>query len=396
MDILVNNAPGEISAEEKLKLYNQASFVPETVSPIESNLPRSHVSPVSPPKDFHCPAKVINDKGAYTIDNHETSEVVTIDESDSDIEFVDATDAHRVDHGAVINPKADIFEGVDLNLERNCYPDELPTPIRQLCRAKNVDEHAAMGVLDKMVTGPTGETPKRRTEAEKRNLRKGWRALLNDPVKRKLFIERITDEEVNGHDIRHSLDGPISDLINDALESGDERNVERVSNYIGDIYEQVGALLQNVIKNLTRKGCTAPLLTNGFEFTPNWGTAHMILCPKTGDTQLEIIHEAHLLRIVTNSSLEHIKLLAFVQRLRAHRFLINKWITEDVFSERANLIQRLTIETQRRLRNANLVDEAEKRMYLDKIIYLTNMANAIFDKSFEDRFVTKDGLPSKK
>ena len=121
----------------------------------------------------------------------------------------------------------------------------------------------------------------------------------------------------------------------------------------------------------------------------------MILCPKTGDTQLEIIHEAHLFRIVTNSSLEHVKVLAFVQRLRAHRFLINKWITEEVFSERANLIQRLTLETQRRLRNANLVDEAEKRMYLDKIIYLTNMANAIFDKSFEDRFVTKHGLPNK-
>ena len=81
--------------------------------------------------------------------------------------------------------------------------------------------------------------------------------------------------------------------------------------------------------------------------------------------------------------------------IRAHRFLINKWITEEAFSERANLIQRLTLETQRRLRNANLVDEAEKRMYLDKIIYLTNMANAIFDKSFEDRFVTKHGLPNK-
>ena len=87
-----------------------------------------------------------------------------------------------------------------------------------------------MGVLNKMVTGPIGDTPKARTDAEKRNLRRGWRPILNDPVKRKLAYKRIAGEEVNGHDIRHSLDGDISDLINNALESGDERDVEQVSN----------------------------------------------------------------------------------------------------------------------------------------------------------------------
>ena len=42
-------------------------------------------------------------------------------------------------------------------------------------------------------------------------------------------------QDPSSHDLLHTLDGPITTLINEALESQDEKRIERVANYIGHL-----------------------------------------------------------------------------------------------------------------------------------------------------------------
>ena len=124
------------------------------------------------------------------------------------------------------------------------------------------------------------------------------RKISKDPVIKKRLEERMIGQDPSSHDLYHTLDGPITDTINKALESQDEKRIELVANYIGHLSGQLRELFHECLRNLTEPGCHTPRnIGEMFDFPDNWQGRERIICSKFGNLQLELILESHILRL---------------------------------------------------------------------------------------------------
>ena len=195
----------------------------------------------------------------------------------------------------------------------------------------------------------------------------------------------MEDELVNGdistHDIHHTLPGPITDLINTVLENLDSAGLERVANYVGHLSGQLRDLLIDCLRNTTEPGCHVPTGNLGeiFDFQDEWQNRERIRCVKAGDLQLELMLESHLLRLELLHLLEHVSLMVWCQRFRAHRYVFIGAINTDLYINRCKELHQLVRIEMRLVSQANLVHGKEKRKFRKKILELTNNAASIFE-----------------
>ena len=179
-------------------------------------------------------------------------------------------------------------------------PANIPTVIRELTSARNVDKEAASGILPVLlnpddedrvhVVGPE-ETPKRKKNIDRKFFAEKLCKITNDPETKKRIEEKMIAEDTTTHDLFHMLDGSLTNLINYALESNDQ------ANYIGHIHGQLGSLFQDCVRNLTAPGSHTPCANDMFDYIPNWWMGRQnIIHKKVGDLQLEILMESHMFR----------------------------------------------------------------------------------------------------
>ena len=185
------------------------------------------------------------------------------------------------------------------------------------------------------------------------------------------------------HDLHHTLPGPITNLINDALENLDSEQLERVANYVGHLSGQLRELLMDCLRNLMEPGCHTPgNLGEIFDFPNEWQGREKIRCAKVGDLQLELLLESHILRLELLHLLEHVSLMTWTQRFRAHQYILAGAISDELYINRCKELQELVRIEIRLVNQANLVHGAEKRKFRKRILELTNCAASIFENEW--------------